>query len=85
MTELTGLLHELLQHNNHHVSWLANIITMTEKFLNEGNITQAEYDVIMLDIKRTKKIIEKSNDIQVNTKINQAIMLLAELAKYAKL
>lgn len=85
MNELTGLLHELLQHNNHHVSWLANIIAMTEKFLSEGSMTQAEYDVIMQDIERSKQIIEKSNDIQLNTKINQAIVLLAELAKYAKL
>jgi len=84
MTQLRSLVDDLLGHNEGKVKWIAGMIGSMETYLQEGTLTKAEYDGMMEDIERYRKIIELSNDIQLNTKINQALCLLMEAAKYAK-
>lgn len=84
MTELTELIDELFGYNQSAVRNLALILQDIQTDLNDGRLSKSEYDALMVDVERCKKIIDVSNNIELNTKINQAIHLVMELAKYAK-
>jgi hypothetical protein len=84
MTELTELIGELFGYNQPTVKNLALLLQDIEHDLSDGRLSKSEYDSLMLDVERCKKIIDVSNNIELNTKINQTIHLVMELAKYAK-
>lgn len=84
MTALSEIVNELLGHNESKVKQLAQLVGAIDSDLKDGLLTQDEYNSLMIDVERYKKVIEISNDIQLNAKINQMIHLLIEVAKYAK-
>lgn len=83
-TELLEIVNDLLGHNTFKVKQLAELVGAIDSDLKDGLLTKEEYEELLSDVEKYKKIIETSNDIQLNAKINSMIKLLIEPAKYAK-
>ncbi len=83
-TELLEIVNDLLGHNTFKVKQLAELVGAIDSDLKDGLLTKEEYEELLSDVEKYKKIIETSNDIQLNAKINSMIKLLIEAAKYAK-
>jgi len=75
---------DLLGCGNTNVESVASLLLSIESDLTDGKITKEEYELLMVDVLNLKKIIIASNNTLVDAKIHQAVMILMELAKYAK-